>query len=430
MIVIPLRASAHVPATGRKFKRGKGMSRKNAPSLRIRLAAAATAVALVVSMQPAVAAEEDPNADLTAEAARLNAQAGVATAEAAKINAQAARDKARVDALGLPSFEGKTTINTGALAVESWMLASSAVNAAARQIRSGVSDAQGDRKVILLAGDEPLDFGLLGAIETEVKALAQQLESACQQDGKTCLASETVTNSPAMISAVIGAAAGLLRQNTELSGIDVSLNSRVLAAAVASKMAGKGIIPTAATAFDETTAGTNSVLTNFFRLVTTATSARQVRDNLAGVKKPSQKQKNALAALNTALTRYDAFYTKMTSAESSGVVPLANAARLRQLLDGRPLVLRVDVEKAGGSVVKRENLFTLLGADPVAISGGLVASYRLTDPYTGVVSAAGMVTCRTASMRLRHVQDATWKPKPKAGETAKAGRAICEAQAS
>jgi hypothetical protein len=391
----------------------------------------ATAVVLAASTFGGyqVHAADEPS-ETKKETDRLKEEADRYKEEANLITQRSALEKARVDALRLPSYTGTTTINTGALTIESWMLASTAMDGAAAYIKNALPSGESSKKILVLAGSEGLDFGQVGALETQMKALSDSLQRACGLVAPTtkCKPTEVDTLSVGVATAAIGAAAGLLRQNTELTGVNVELESRVLAAAVAAKL-DKGVIPTAATAFRVT--DQNDLLTQFNDLVFTAEEARKLRDliakKVADKKKVSAAEKAALADINALLPRYDALYTKLTTPETSGAVPLASAARLKQLLKDDPLVLRVYIEKAGGTVLKRENVLTMLGADPVAVSGGLIASYQLTNPYDGDARAFGMVTCRTALTRLRRVQDGTWRAKPeKSTRAAGLPKAICE----
>jgi hypothetical protein len=96
------------------------------------------------------------------------------------------------------------------------------------------------------------------------------------------------------------------------------------------------------------------------------------------------------------------------TAGQNGSIPIYEAARHLELLSGDALVARVHAEFAGGSVVNRQNLITFFGGDPVRTSGGLVASYTVTDPDSGAVLVAGVVSCRTVFASLREIQSSSW----------------------
>jgi hypothetical protein len=346
----------------------------------------------------AAVAEEEPS-ETQKEIERLEKEKELINAKASLLTAKTAYEKAQVDALGLPKFEGKWTVNEGALAVESTLLASSAVDATASKIATVVTAKLGGRPALVLTDADTADFGQVSMITMEIAAIEQQLRSACR-----C---EVVDLQAVPVLALATAAAGLLKTDTELTALAASVTDAVLAAAVASKLPeGKAILPSAAIG----TIGETDLMKAFNRLVALAETARTLRDELAKTANPIPPEVVAqLARLNTALTRYDAFFTKVTAANDKGVVPLVAAARFDKMLADNPLVLRVNPEKAGGTLVKRTNLITMLGGEAVHISGGVVSSFVLTEPNTGTVKAAGMVTCRTALTTLKRVQAASWQ---------------------
>jgi hypothetical protein len=340
----------------------------------------------------------DPNAALIAEAARLNAQAAVATAEAARINAAAAREKASVDSMGLPSFEGKTTLNSGAGAIETLILATDAVAKAAVEIAGVALKLQwpaggpyaGD--FLLFAGDETADFNHLAAVRAEIATYAEIFDAALRPQHENRVAMvEGLAGSVAAVSAI----AGLFRTETEVTAVDLTaaISHRVLATAVAARMRSRAILPGSAQ---------GSVPRQKPPVVQSLMSLVADRDQVlqAAAALPPETGDR----LKAAVTRFDAFFTRVTSPDSAGVVALAQAAQLEQLLAGNSLVLRVYVEKAGGSLVNRKNIVTFLGGDPVRVSGGLVVSYTITDPNDGRVLAADVLNCRTSIGKLSDIQ--------------------------
>ena len=75
---------------------------------------AGAAMAIGLTVAPAVSiAQDDPNAATVAETARLKAETENINADTARINARTAHDQARVTGLGLPSFQGTTTLGQG-----------------------------------------------------------------------------------------------------------------------------------------------------------------------------------------------------------------------------------------------------------------------------------------------------------------------------
>jgi hypothetical protein len=306
---------------------------------------------------------------------------------------------------GLPSFEGKQIIPADSVNIESTMLASTAVDAAAAEIVKELGTASG--KVIVLAGTESVDFSQVAMIEQEMAAIREQLEIALDTPmnvGNTPDDRFISQSSTGSIIPWITGLAGVLRSNTELTGVDVTIAPRVLAAAVAAKLPNRAVLPSESVGARID----GALMTEFRGLQGVAKEARKQHDALAGGSGNPLK----VARLEAALQRYDEFFERVTKADK-GAVPIVAAARLSNMLEGGALLLRVNTDKAGGTVVKRTNILTFFGADGVRISGGLVASYQLTDPNSGSVKGAGMVTCRTALTTLKRVQDTTWKPSPR-----------------
>ena len=310
---------------------------------------------------------------------------------------------------GTPKFDGKQTINPGAVAIESTMLASTAVDAAATKIAQhvvdvGVMDVRA-KNVLVIGGAENLDFSQVLMIQTEMAAIHEQLELAIPAPPSGSFQSNAV---PLTAAAIIPALAGMMRSDTEYSAQAVTLDPRILPSAVAAKLGERAKLFSAAIGAN----GESALLSDFKALGTLAARAQRIHDQLAKVltKNSPDQDQLVVARLLAALTRYNAFAARVTTSDK-GVVPLAAAARLAQLIDKKPLILRVNTESVGGSTVKRTNLLTYFGFDGLSISGGLVASYQLTDPDSGRVTATGVVTCRTALTKLKSVQDGSWKAR-------------------
>lgn len=358
----------------------------------------------------------DPNAAANAEKARLEAETARINAEAARINAESARERARIDALHLPSFEGRTTLNQGAGAIEAAMLASHAINAAAVMIDRSVraADPQGTAPpIVVLAGDEALDFGRIGALDAEMDAISEVFRQVGYPAPEVQSMEAGGVSATAVIAAVT-AAAGLLRSNTEVTALDLSaLSNRTLATAVAGQLGNRAVLPSAAIGTvtePPTSSGPwtgKTLMQKLNDLVGRRRSIQAERDAivLPDPTKPTQRYKD----LTAALARFDAFAARVTTADANGAVPIVQAVRLEALWRQHPRVLRLYVDKAGGSLINRTNLLTTLAfSDPVRVSGGLIASFTLTDPATGGVLGADILTCRTTTSRLRSVQRGIW----------------------
>ncbi|HEX8224020.1 MAG TPA: hypothetical protein VF605_09410 [Allosphingosinicella sp.] len=393
-----------------------------------------TAVIVAVALASPAFAEEapvDPEiARLQAETARLNAQSARDTARAGVTTAATARLQAQIDALGLPKPEGKTTMGTNAGVIETWMLSASTLDAAARAIvgevaaaaappptdrpdtrgpgrRRNIEEAAAEEEgggsarptYLLLAGEEALNLDAANNLLFQTTDLTAKLQAAIPQQ---CLSKAAASGEDggAVPIAAIGALVGLLKTDTEISGIDITLGDRMLVAAVGRRLARGAdvILPAAAIA---PPAG-GALAGKWQALASAQGKARTCRINFAK-NKPTSWVKKKLAALDQAIGAIDALDAKVTKPDDAGRIPLAQAIRYDALLQSKPNVLRVYVEKAGGSVVKRSNLFTALGASAVDISGGLIVHHRLTEPSSGRLLTSGVHVCRTALTRIGDV---------------------------
>jgi len=353
-----------------------------------------------------------------AQTEQLKAQAELERARAD--NARAAAE--RISALGLPSFEGRTTLNQGAGSMEATMLASYAVDAAALRISGQVERAQSaanpTTNVIVLAGDEALDFGRVGAMDTELNAISDvfaQLGFAAPHvaEAVPLEGSEAGGVAASAVIAAATAAAGLLRSNTEVTALDLqAISNRALATAVAARL-DSAILPSAAIGrlADSPASASGWRGMSLFQKYTNLLERRRLINEARGPApvepaKPTERYKE----LTAALARFDAAAARITTPDATtGVVPLAQAMRLEAMSRDNPRVLRVYVDRAGGSLINRTNILTTVGLkDPVRVSGGMLASYTLTDPASGRLLAADIITCRTTSTPLRSVHRGVW----------------------
>ncbi len=299
-----------------------------------------------------------------ADTARFNAEADRLKAEAAKIDAQADLERTRITSLGVPSYAGTTKLNANAGDMEAMLLTAPVVRLAGSVIAGKVPAAD---NVLLLTRDDAFDFGLVGSVTAEIDGLTRQFEAlGFKPAGPT--RGPAIKLIPGAV-AIISAIAGMARSETEVTAATVPVSDSMLLTAVAGTLRTRARLPAAAIGtVDVADDGSNSPL---------------------------------LARLGNLV------FSRVTTADAQGAVPIARAARLELLMTQVGGVLRVHVEKSGGSLTNTKNIATFFGADPIRVSGGLVASYILTRPADGAVIDAGIDQCRTTMARLRSVQEGT-----------------------
>lgn len=411
------------------------MIRSSAKSGKLWLTAAVASILVTIPAMTRAADDPDPNQALKDQKARLDAEAAV-------VASRAALNQARIAALGLPSFDGSRTANTGAGAIEASMLSTTAVRSAA-QIISGrlVPDpAPADAytgNYILLAGNEALDFAQVGALLVQMEAIKSLFDRLPDQppprrarpghQAQTAGAQHVPTGfAPGLIVGAISAAAGLLRSNVEISALDTdAVSEDMLVSAIATRLGGRAVLPSALIGSPEPCprsgqrpAGcieTNPVnwdrdnlIQRFNRLIGLRADTKRARDAI-----PAQNQtpgeKAYIAAADAAIGRFDTLFTAVTTADEHGVVPIAQAGRLDLLRRSAARVVRVFLAEHSGSLVKTTNLLTTLGADPLRVSGALVARYIVTDPVSGTAYGGGILTCQTALTSLSRIQRWNWQ---------------------
>jgi len=310
--------------------------------------------------------------------------------------------QAQIDAL---KKQGTVKANEGSLAIESWLLSATAIERTAEAIGTAVTAVKPKKQILVIAGDEAPDFSLPVMMTMEIHSLTARLQSACGCGGGEAGSGPVHTLNGVGAVATIGTIIGLLKSDTELTAIEQEVDAGLLAAAVARTL--NATMPAVAVRAGQAPQG--ALITAFDKLVNVADEAQVVLDRLPADKDLTQAQARQKARLTALLTRYEAFYARVTTANTAGAVPLVTAARLQNLTEQDPYILRVNTEKAGGTLLKRTNVLTALGAESTFISAGLVSSYRMTDPAKGEIVANGVITCRTTLTTLKRVQDASWK---------------------
>lgn len=418
-----------------------------------------TSVALIAALSSALPAGADDTPDPVTQATEAaNARAALVNAQAAAVNAQAALVKARSDSLALPEYSGKTTTDGTTGVMESWILSGSAITAAATAIAKQVNDAiprsraaaasaekKADatlpvRPVLIVDAGESLNFGLPATLLNEMGTLRRSVDHVLLLE--TCappvvrkegtkpkkgardsdfgasidlegLLAESRGASPAATgAAIVEAASGgsilpiasavlsALKTETTVTGQTIAPDGRTLIDALAGQVAGAAIPSelVSAASIDQTRLG---IAWN--DLVTTRNHAFACRALLA----PHEDKdgvKARITVLDSAIQAVDVFAVRTTQSENAGPSQLVRAALLDELASRNPLVLRVSIEQAGGSLWKRDSLWTMVGFSGVRLTGGLVVSFRLTDPATGAASTGGLVVCRTDFASMKKIQ--------------------------
>lgn len=313
------------------------------------------------------------------------AEADARKAEAEAQQARLATDRARMEAaIPQSGAEGKATLAAGAGTIEAAMLVADAMRAAAAAIWERVGGNLPDG-TILLSGNESLSTDAYAGFRAEAAGLEAQFAQALGRALPPGLCSGGEELAPAAGLAV-SAIAGMLKSDVEVAGVTTSLGASHLTRALMDKAGGRLRVP--AFALSTTPSDRNPVQIALCRL----RAARALADKAP----PSPLVK-------AAAERYDAFFARITQPDGTGAAPLASILRQSMLAPAGARVLRVTADAEGGSVLTRRNLWTALGASAVGVTGGVVASYVVSDPEDGRVLAAGTLRCGTNLAAIRDI---------------------------
>lgn len=324
------------------------------------------------------------------EAVEIDRQTALIVAKTNLEAAQNARVAAQVEALGLSSgATGATEIKEKGGEFEAWLLSAKSIEAAADQIVEGMGKERSNRTTVLLAGTEPFDLALARTVKARLQTLEKRLRDDLTVAG--CLGPQ-----PPFVAAgvpvipLIGALVGALKTDTQIYGAEGPSDARMLVNAM-TRRAGNWLVPADVSLIpDQSDIG---------GLWETVTNLRATAVTCKG----QPKIKKAQAALLTAAVALVDQAEADLVATGTGTSPLIQAIRLDAVAKQNPLVMRLFVEKGGGSILLRKNLWTALGAPAVGITGGSVVSWRLVDPASGKSEAGGLLLCRTKLTNMRAV---------------------------
>lgn len=310
-------------------------------------------------------------------------------------------DVALLAYLGLTAAEGKTTLGDKAGELEGYILTSGLLNNVAVEVRKDIGSALSrdpaitdQTRLIPLAGDQRLTLSSYYLARSRLRALdrtaSSELPSICPQRAREG-GRDRIKGVDLKAADVVGA----FKTDTSITGYTIDPGVQLVINAISADgvdLAGKKFrlgwwLPDELGVIAE-----NSELLGLYT---------KVLDNAAPYAagkcdKAYVDQANAIIAA-----------TKAVAAPGDDGAPslLESGMLLEGLLagGGAPQVLRVDVEKAGGSLINRSNIFTQLGFNGLTISGGMIVTYRLVDPASGTVRLSNTLICHHPQRSLGQV---------------------------
>lgn len=377
--------------------------------MRARLSTSLVALAALLSTPFApAAAQDEAQTEQQRELQRLKDELDLVKAKNDLAAARTDGFQKQIDALGLPKTDGKTTLEGEGGKLEGWMLASSTLGFAAKKISDSASKDAGKGPIVLLDGDDVLDLRAGQLLRSDVGVLVQAHAKVGLEVGCTAIAKDggEITAASASPAAVIGAVLSLLKTDTTISGFAWETPDGALLNAIAGSNPGIYVLPA-----DLIAGGIDG---DSVKAITDLASrhekARACRVAIAAAASSAVAKKAvapSLAALDGLSTRTQGFLDAVSERKDGKPSRLDVAMVADALLPALPTtsVLRVHTERAGGSILKRSNLFTMLGAPAIGVTGGTVISWRLSNPETGRARAGGILVCRTKLTNMNAIHD-------------------------
>lgn len=322
--------------------------------------------------------------------------------------------------LGLTAATGKTTIAEGGGAVEAALLTSDAVREAGRVIAALATQKTVGRDILVLSRSEQVNLmaaqvvrGRIGTISRALAAVRQGGSAACKKPPKDALKGlseiEQLLSNMRFDPTDIGAA---FATDTTYASVPLTLDDRMLVASVG--MSGtsyklKGSAEWQPAAYQTGGGDSRFIIPSEIVHVGSGNAIlKAYEDMLASA---DQLRHCDTDGAKAAVALADAYAKELiTPGEKTGISPLGAAVQADAVVRGAgrsavpPYVLRVAVEQTGGTAITRGNIWYTLGFPGAAtISSGLLTSYRLVDPQTGVAISAGFVRCVIAPVSMRNV---------------------------
>ena len=283
-------------------------------------------------------------------------------------------------ALGLTAATGKTQLAEGGGQMEGVILAAPLLKAAAIALAEAI---EGDDKdnLVVLGADEVFDISLPDVVRQNLVGVAKTANSlSCphKQGGKAVKGVDNAGDGEKASATQLAAAAiGALKVDTSLSSFDAGKPEKAQIAMVAMKL--NAVVPSEISVIPDSKS--NAVLVAF-------NNAESALIKLEGCKEAP-----------TIKPSYERLTAKLQAIAAEGdkgaPSPLQAAAKQWPLTEKDPLILRVQLEKVGGTIVNRSNIFIQFGF-PGALKayGALKLNYWLIDPKEGKMKAVGSILCR------------------------------------
>jgi hypothetical protein len=288
-------------------------------------------------------------------------------------------EAALLGAVGGQLIGGKTTLGDHGGEIESWMIVASLLGAAADKIvHKPKSDTPTifSQDTLLAIDDEAIDVSLPAGLTGEISQINRDFSAACSLP----MPSVPVT-SAGLGSTLAAVISGAPTPETHIDEFRVTPVSETLVDALLSKAGGK------LHRLSDLRSAKDSPLTKAWGELRN----KRITISLSPCGK-TEKGKALIA-------RYDTFAEKLVALGDKGEPSLLQTAlRLEQYADAP--VLRVHIERAGGTVINTDTIFTRLGLPAIRIAGALIVGFRQTGSSISDQNVAGVLVCRAPKISI------------------------------
>jgi len=364
-----------------------------------------------------------------AKAAKDLADAEKSAADARKAQADAALAafKAKGGEVPASGYTGDVTLKDKAGIIEAALLAAKAVKTAAQRIVDALPQQNSKKIVLLYAAAEIPNFQALIAYRAQTPWVRKRFDDAQKAsndaDQKATAPADFKPEAvPLAAAAGLGLDAvnkllGFFRTDYTVQGVDLTLDDSLLVHAMAGLIAGSGKnldvqLPAVYNpgALSDAGSGILNELAALSLLRSGAQDKANHHDKLSArftedakkatgagqtnFEEKAKLHKVAADAWKAAIGLYDSFFSKLTTADDKGAVPLINVIRegvVADVLLKDNLLLLVKLQRFGGAYYTKKNMWTFFGGMPFFHMGGVVASFVLLDGKAGIVQKSGVV---------------------------------------
>ncbi|MEE4338681.1 hypothetical protein [Erythrobacter sp.] len=323
--------------------------------------------------------------------------------------------------LGLSAASGTTSVNEGAGSSEAYLLTTILLDRAAGEMLGHFTDG---RRYLVVAEKDKVDLSVHSRVEARLGRLLDAALTFARSDenvracrdgvsgnakGLMELGEMNLEENGAKAAATELTAAdifGAVRVSTDISPIAVDLDTSLLVTALTKRAA-------AARTSEPADLRVWTEIANSPQPSALASKLAAVENEIAALEAAGCKEvlpKEQFAEFTADLAKIKAAAASFRKPASDGALsPIEAADRVAGALGDRgneARILRLSVDKAGGTLLNNSSIWTSLGIPGTTVRAALVVFYRSIVPDTGQIEKAGIIACNFPVRLLKHVTSA------------------------